>query len=1042
MKFKKVLFFCISALLLSFIGHAQNISITGRVTDETGLPVPGTTVTVKGTQTASMTDIDGNYQISAPSNATLVFTFIGYQNLEVAVNGRASLDARITSSSENLEEVVVVGYGTQKKSVVTGAISQVKGKDLEGQPVTRIEQTLQGRTSGVYVAANAGQPGSSATVRVRGITTLNNNDPLYVVDGIWVEQSAVQFINQYDIESVEVLKDASASVYGTRAANGVILITTKKGKAGKLTVSYNGFSGFSEESRRVGVLNATQYATLMNERSVNDGGGIIYADPASLGRGTDWQDVIFQNAFRESHDVNISGGTEASRFYASFSLVDQEGIVLPSISRYQRKTIRLNSDHKLSKYITFGQTATYSHEKNLGIGNTNSEFGGPLSSALNLDPLTPLVITDPAVAGQAPYGGANGQNGIFTNQQGQPYGISSLVTNEMANPLAYEASRQGNYGYADNLIGSAFLEIAPIDGLKLRTTAVGKLAYYGSQTFTPEYYFNNGPPGNNDINSLSRSTNTNFFWSVENTATYTKRFMDSHNVSVLLGQGAYVQEGEKGQTTTYRNLPIDSWQDASFNFDIPDPLDRLGSAYRGADKKTSSLFARLTYDYKERYLLQAFVRRDGSTQFGANNKFGNFPSVSAGWVPSKESFWPENNVVTQLKFRGSWGVSGNDQIGSFLYASIINGGYNYTYGSGSNTTIITGSTITTPPNPDLEWEETTKRNIAAEITLFRDLNLTIDLWKSKTTGILGTLPIPGYVGLSSPTANLGEVENKGIDFELGYRKTFGEVSVGLNGNISMFKNKVNTISPSLDFYTLAGVQSLVGEAQRVQVGHSVGAFYGYHHLGVFQNQAEIDAYVGADGSPIQPNAVPGDFKWKDVNADGQIDTDDREFLGKSLPSYTYGLSFNIEYKGFDLNVLGQGAAGNKIFNALRRLELSDSNFQTNALNRWSGEGTSNTYPRLTSEDPNGNFSRSSNFYLEDGDYFRIKTMQLGYSLPTDIIGKAGLTRARIYVMGENLFTFTKYTGFDPEIGGGNSVGIDRGYYPQARSYMLGVNLQF
>lgn len=855
-----------------------------------------------------MSDIDGNYQIAAPSNGTLVFTFIGFADLEIPVNGQTTVNAKIMPSAESLEEVVVIGYGTQKKSVVTGAISQVKAEAIEGQPVTRVEQTLQGRTSGVYVSANAGQPGSPATVRVRGITSLGYNDPLYVVDGIQVEASAVQYINQYDIESIEVLKDASASVYGTRAAAGVILITTKKGKSGKIKVSYNGFAGFSEENRRVSLLNATEYATLINEREVNDGNPAPYANPASFGRGTDWQDVIFQNASRESHDVNISGGTENSKFYASFSLLDQEGVVLPEISRYQRKTIRLNSDHKIGKYITVGQTATYTNETNRGIGNTNSEFGGPLSSALNLDPLTPLVITDPAVANAAPY---STQNGIFRDENGNPYGISSLVTNEMANPLAYQESRRGGYGYAHNLVGNAYLEIAPIEGLKIRTTAVGKQAFYGSQSFTPEYYFNNGPPGNNDQNNLFRSAISNFFWSIENTASYSRR-IDKHNASILVGQGSYVQQGERGQGTTYFNLPIDTWQDASFNFDIPQ-ANRTTYAYQGNDNKITSYFGRLTYDYDERYLFQAFIRRDGSTKFGVNNKFGNFPSVSAGWVPSKESFWPENNVVTQLKFRGSWGVSGSDRnIADFGYASLVGGGYNYTIGG----TVITGSSITRPPNPDLKWEETTKKNIAAEITLFRDLNLTVDLWNSKTTGILGELRIPGYVGLSNPLANVGEVENNGIDFELGYRRKMGDFNLGLNGNISFFKNRINTITPDVDFYSNGGVQSMDGEVQRNAVGHSFGAFYGFQTLGVFQNQAQIDAYVGADGSPIQPDARPGDFIWQDVNGDGQISTDDRKFLGQSLPKYTYGFSLSLDWKNFDLNAMFQGAAGNQIFNSI------------------------------------------------------------------------------------------------------------------------------
>lgn len=1038
MKMTKLLVFCIS--LFSLAGYAQSITISGKVSDEGGLPIPGASVVEKGTTNGTSTDLDGNFQITADSNATLLFTFIGYATREEAVNGRTSVSVQLLPGTESLEEVIVVGYGTQKKSVVTGAISKVKAEQLDGQPVTRIEQTLQGRTSGVYVAANAGQPGSAATVRVRGITTLNNNDPLYVVDGIIVEASGVQFLNQYDIESVEVLKDASASVYGTRAGAGVILITTKKGKSGKLSVKYNGFTGFSNESRRVGLLNATQYATLINEREVNDGKPLVYADPSAFGRGTDWQDVIFKNAARSSHDVSISGGSDISKFYTSFSMIDQEGIVLPEISRYQRKTFRINSDHKLGKYVTVGQTATYTVERNRGIGNTNSEFGGPLSSAINLDPITPLIITDPAVANAAPYGGSSGQNGIFRDSNGNPYGISKLVTNEMSNPLAYQESRRGGYGYAHNIVGNAYVEVAPIEGLKFRSTVVGKRAFYGSQSFTPEYYFNDGPPGNNDVNNITRITNSNFFWSVENTLTYARKF-DLHNVSVLLGQGAYVQEGERGQGTTYMNLPIDSWKDASFNFDIPQ-TNRTTYAYTSPDRKIASLFARLTYDYDERYLLQAFIRRDGSTQFGANKKFGNFPSVSMGWVASKEAFWPENDIVTQLKIRASWGISGNEQIGSFGYASLVAGGYNYTFGTGEQTTIVTGSTITRPPNADLEWEETTKKNIALDLTFARTFDLSLDLWHNRTTGILSEYPIPGYVGLDLPFANLGQVTSNGFDVELGYRKRINDFNIDLNGNVSFMRNNIDNISPALKFRPNGGVQSMEGEVQRNQVGHSMGEFYGFRHLGVFQTQEQIDSYVNADGDPIQPNARPGDFIWDDVNGDGEISASDRTFLGQSLPKYTFGFTINLSYKNFDFNMMAQGAAGNKIFNALRRLELENANYQTRALERWTGEGSSNSFPRLTSDDPNKNYSRPSNFYLEDGDYLRIKTMQIGYSLPSNIIQTVGMTRARIYLMAENLVTFTKYTGYDPEIGGGNTIGIDRGYYPQARSYMMGVNLEF
>lgn len=1036
MKLTKLLVFCFS--LFSMVAFSQSVTVSGTVTDETGMPIPSASVVVKGSTNGTSTDLDGKFQITADANATLVFSFVGYQAKEETILDRSSINVQLMPETESLNEVVVIGYGTQKKSVVTGAISKVKAKDLEGQPVTRIEQTLQGRTSGVYVASNSGQPGSNATIRIRGTSTLNNNDPLYVVDGIIVEPSGVQVLNQYDIESVEVLKDASASVYGTRAAQGVILITTKKGKSGKLTVKYNGFTGFSEASRRVDVLNATEYATLINEREVNDGRAITYPDPTIFGRGTDWQDVIFQKAARQSQSFSLSGGNDTSKFYASFSLVDQEGIVLPDISRYQRKTVRLNSDHKLGKYFTFGQTASFTVERNRGIGNTNSEFGGPLSSALNLDPITPLVITDPAVAGAFPYGGPSGENGIIRDANGNPYGISTLVTNEMANPLAYQETRRGGYGFAQNIFGNFYLEAAPIEGLKLRSTVSGKQAHYGGESFTPEYYFNSGPPGNNDINNISRNNASNYFWSIENTATYERKIAD-HNISVLVGQGYYVNQGERGSGQTYKDIPVDSWKDASFNFAVPD-ANRTTYAYTAPDVKLTSLFARLTYDFKERYLFQGFIRRDGSTQFGSSEKYGYFPSFSFGWVPSKESFWKENKILTQLKLRGSWGVSGNDKTDSFGYASLIGGGYNYTFGG--TPVIYTGSTITRAANPFLRWEETTKSNIALDLTFFQSLTLSLDVWKSKTEGILQRQPVPGYLGLDAPLANLGNVTNNGVDFELGYNKKLGDFNVGFSGNLSVMKNRVDYISPALDFYGNGGVQSMQGEVQRVQVGDTFGAFYGFHTLGVFQNQAQIDSYVNADGDPILPNARPGDFIWEDISGDGEIDADDRKVLGQSLPKYTFGFTVNVSYKSFDFNMMAQGAGGNKIFNALRRLELADANYQANALQRWTGEGTSNDFPRLTKDDPNSNFSRPSNFYLEDGDYLRIKTMQLGYSLPTDVISQIGLSRARIYLMGENLITFTKYTGYDPEIGGGNSVGIDRGFYPQARSYFLGVNLDF
>lgn len=490
MKLTKLLVFCISSLLFSVIAVAQDVTVNGMIKDETGMPVPGATILLKGTTKSTASDFDGKFQMQVPSNGSLTVTFIGYATVTEAVNGRTKITIQLKPESQSLNEVVVVGYGTQKKSVVTGAISSVKAADLEKVPNGRVEQSLQGRVAGVSVAATSGSPGAASKVRVRGITTFREggNDPLWVVDGIAIDAGAVGFINQSDIESIEVLKDAaSAAIYGTRAATGVILVTTKKGKSGKISVNYNGFAGISAPAKRLDMLNATQYATIMNEKSLNDGGAIKYANPAAFGKGTDWQDAIFNDsAFRYTHELSISGGGEKSTFYASFGIQDQQGIVVTDISNYTKKNFRLNSTHKISNYFTFGQTFGYTHQKTKGIGNVNNEFGGPLSSAINLDPLTPLVVTDPAVANSGYYTNPN----VVRDANGNPYGISSLVQQEMTNPLAYTQTRLGGFDWSDDFVGNAYLEANITSHLKFRTTLGGKLAYWGNEMFTPVNFLN------------------------------------------------------------------------------------------------------------------------------------------------------------------------------------------------------------------------------------------------------------------------------------------------------------------------------------------------------------------------------------------------------------------------------------------------------------------------------------------------------------------------------------------------------------------------
>ncbi|MGB8375105.1 MAG: TonB-dependent receptor, partial [Salegentibacter sp.] len=937
------------------------------------------------------------------------------------------------------DEVVVVGYGTQKKSVTTGAISSVKAEELQKVPNGRVEQTLQGRVSGVTIAANSGQPGSASTVRVRGITTFNTyggNSPLWVVDGVIVDSGGIGYLNQSDIASIEVLKDAaSLAIYGARAASGVILVTTKKGAKGKMNVNYSGYVGVSSPEKSLKLLNATQYGALMNEKSVAAGGEVVFRDLSALGVGTDWQKAIFSdNAMRSSHEFSLSGGNDVSTFYASFGLQDTEGIVTSEISRYQKKSLRLNSTHKLSDMFKVGQTFGYTHQKTVGLGNTNSEYGGPLSSAINLDPITPLVVTDPAEANANIYV----NNPVFRDANGNPYGISNLVGVEMTNPVAYIQTRLGNSDYSDDFVGNAYVEFTPIEQLTFRTTIGGKLAYWGGDFFTPQYFLS--PTVGTSQNNLGRNTNKGFGWTIENTLSYGDTF-GKHDFTLLLGQGTYVDGITSGTYTNYQNLPVTSYRDASFNYNIPD-AQRVGSAYTGIEHRVISLFSRLNYNYDEKYLFTGIIRRDGSSNFGPNNKFGIFPSFSAGWAVNKEDFWNRDGFVNTLKLRAGYGVTGNDAIKPNGYLALINGGRNYTFGR-TGDAIAIGYSPDAPANPDLRWEETSQLNVGADARFLQNLTMTLEYYKKKTTGILQEFEIPGYIGSTGlPVGNVADMENRGVELELGFNKNFGDFNFSANGNLSYLENEVTYLGQDKEFITTgtAGFQSM-GDITRTQVGQAYNSFYGFKTAGIFQTREDINSYTDANGNVIQPNAVPGDFRWVDTNGDGTITDDDKTFLGSPLPKYTFGLTVNMSYKNFDLMVFTQGAAGNKIFQGLRRLDIQNANYSTEALSRWRGPGTSNDYPRLTNSDANGNFSKASDFYLEDGDYLRVKIAQLGYTIPQDVIGKIGATKLRLYVTGENLLTLTKYTGYDPEIGG-DVLGIDRGYYPQARSFLLGANLQF
>jgi TonB-linked SusC/RagA family outer membrane protein len=736
----------------------QNIRITGKVTGENGEPLEGVSVRIKGGTAGTMTDNLGNYTLTVPNNAVLEISYIGYEILDMPVEGKNIVNIQLKASTKPMDQVVVIGYGVQKKSVVTGAISSVKSTDLENMPIARIEQALQGRTSGLTIAASSGQPGASSTVRVRGTTSINNSDPLYVVDGVPIDIGGIDYLNQSDIESIEVLKDAaSAAIYGTKAASGVILITTKKGRSGKMRVAYNGYYGTQAPARKLSLLNATEYATLRNESSVAAGKGIIFPNPQALGEGTDWQHYIFNNSAKiQNHELSISGGSDKSTYYGSFGYYDQEGIVATDISHYTRFTIRFNSAHKINNWLNFGNNISYAHIKSLGGLNTNSEFGGPLSSAINLDPITPVVITDPAVAAGNPYS----NNPVIRDANGNPYGISKYVGQEMTNPIAYVQTRLKNYGWSDNFVGNVYAEIEPVKGLKLRSSIGAKKAFYGGESFTPLYYLS-ATQNNLTNTSFYRESNRGLIWNWDNTLSYTRGF-GFHNLSALVGTSAQ-QNSQTGLNGVYFGIPATNFDQASLNYSVP-TASRVAGGWEGQPYHLSSYFGRVTYDYDGKYLFTGILRVDGSSRFGINNKYASFPSASFGWVPTRENFWPVNDVVTNLKIRGSYGITGNDNSPDFAYVSTIGGGRNYTVGNAINI----GNSPNAPANPDLKWEQTSQADLGFDASLFHDFYVTFDVYNKKTTGMLLGITLPGYVGASGkPFGNIASLTDKGYELEMG-----------------------------------------------------------------------------------------------------------------------------------------------------------------------------------------------------------------------------------------------------------------------------------
>ena len=1044
---KKVYVSLILSLLTTMV-FAQDLYVKGTVTSsEDNLGIPGVSVLIKGTTTGTSTDLDGHYELTVPEGSVLEFSFLFMTTQERTVTSSGVLDVVMTPNTQELSEVVVIGYGTQKKSVVTASIAKVSADDLKGTAPVRMDNALKGLVSGVTVTSSSGQPGAAAQIRVRGIGTINNSDPLYIVDGMPIE-GGLDYLNPNDIASIEVLKDAaSGAVYGARAANGVVLVTTKTGKLGKTRVNYDFSYGWQSPWTKRKVLNATEYAIMMNEGAINSGQAPRYNDPYSYGKGTDWQKETFNyDAPVMNHQVSISGASEKVNYMLSLGYYTQDGIVGGNYGRsnYERLTLRSNTSYTVFddtqkrnwlNQLKITSNISYAKINSTGI-ETNSSYGSPLGSALALSPILGVYVEGEAAEEQLKYyENFDGFTPMYDPSNGKLYMLAGADYNEMVNPLA-SLSLPGNKNWSHKFVANFSAELTIWDNLKFKTTYGADLSFWGYDGYTKLYY----------LTANNKATQSNAFsnkqdglvWQIENVLMYDKT-LGRHTFSVLLGQSAKKNTGSYLGGNRYDIINYDHpYIDASNGLQEDGKMGVYGGP--NAAVTLASLFARASYDFDERYMMQVTVRRDGSSRFGPNNHYAVFPSFSVGWNLTNEKFMEKRpSWWTSTKARFSWGKNGNENIGNFQYTVLTSAGNNYIFGSGENT--VNGVKPAGLANPDLKWEESEQYDVGLDFGfLDNSLTFTADYYKKKTNGMLMTMNIPSYVGESKPIGNVGKMENSGVELEALYKFQVRDWNFRIGGNITYLKNKLIEYGNDTGWANLDSFQG-IGSITRAQNGKPFPYFYGYKTDGIFQNMNEIAAYTDKDGNMIQPDAKPGDVRFVDVNQDGIIDDNDRTDIGKGMPDWTYGFNINVSWKGIDLSMMWQGMIGNDVFDATRRVDITTSNLPSWMLGRWTGEGTSNKYPRFVLGD-NVNWM-ASDLYIYDGSYLRLKNIQLGYTLPSKLVNKIFISSLRVYVAAENLLTFTKYHGFDPEISsGGTSLGIDRGVYPQSKTWTVGINIAF
>jgi len=1015
-------------LAFVFSATAQNTTVSGTVKSSAdGLPLIGVNIIVKNTSSGAVSDFDGNFTINnVQPNATLVFTYIGFETKELAAS--TNMTVSLSEDNESLDEIVVIGYGTQKKKEVTGAVTVIDSKAIERLNPVRVEQALQGQVAGVNVTSNSGSPGAGSNIRIRGVSTNGDSNPLILVDGTRVGDLSA--INPNDIKTINVLKDATAGIYGVQAANGVILITTKSGrKNSELKFQFDSYTGIQQTSKKLDLLNPTDFALYVND-AADDTEFFVYPKT-----GTDWQDEVFQTAIISNVNISASGGTEKSAYSIGASYLEQDGIVGRGKSNFNRLTTRLNYQYNILDNLKLTATAltTTSEKNNLAEGG----IGAVLYNAVNVNPN--LAVRN-----------ANGGYSL----------VEDIRQIEIINPLA-QIENNFNTNRVSKFSGTLGLDYTFLKNFTVSTKFQLNHANVRDDVFRPEVNYGPGKSANVSGNEVvdHGADYDDYIW--DNYITYENTFNEKHNLTVLLGTSISHEEGlfygYQGTTTIASNNPnqtISDMEVINSRF-IPSQIAVGNNVF---EKRLSSIFTRVQYNYKSKYLISAVMRRDGSSAFGPNNKFGIFPSASLGWNVSEEDFLQDSSWISNLKVRASYGVIGNDKIRLFGYTSLLTGEATYDPGNATGISdLLNGVAIGGIGNPNIQWEEQISKNVGLDASLFNNkINISADIYSKLTENLLIAPDGSGVLGATAPGSalpfvNAGSVENKGVEVSVNYNDQLSDdFKFNIGFNFTTLENEVKSVDVGGNGI-VSGGEFGVGISQtgiaRMQAGLPIGYFYGYQTNGIYQTQAEIDvlnatAPAAATDGQYHDGVAPGDLKFVDTNGNGYIDADDRTNIGKPLADVTFGFNFGFTYKNLDFSANAFASIGNDMIRDYERKDLY-ANRGTYVLDRWQGTGTSNSEPRVVAG-ASVNTDLFSDYHVEDASFLRLQNVQMGYTLNSKILSSLGVDKFRIYISGNNIYTLTDYLGYDPSASNGAPIGsgIDKGFYPVASSYLLGINLNF